>query len=159
VSPVVREDGSGTNTYNIEAISDSDSDSSDSDENNDAAAPQNFARSSPIHVPLSPVYEASTEVLPSLQPDASLHPTNDADDVLMEAEYSDIEALSDNDSSSSSSSSDSNSRLMNISQLISGFSETAEPIDSPWSSSSSSDSGSNEAPPDVIQADEQEDQI
>lgn len=36
VSPVVREDGSGTNTYNIEAISSSDSDTSDTEDDDHA---------------------------------------------------------------------------------------------------------------------------
>lgn len=71
VSPVVREDGSGSNTYNIEAISSSDSDSSDSD---DAMSPSNS------------------------QPEESfnLDSTNGDDNQV----FSDIEALSDDDSSS-----------------------------------------------------------
>lgn len=72
----MREDGSGSNTYNIEAISSSDSDSSTSDD------------------PMSPL---------NSQPDESfnLNPAHNNDEE--NRIHSDIEALSDDDSSSDSS--------------------------------------------------------
>lgn len=125
VSPVVREDGSGTNMYNIESISSSDIDSSSSSEDEHSI--------SPLVPPANPMP----------------HDVNDLDD-----EYSDIEALSDNESTSSSSSSSSNAS-MNNDEPLAGFSPNLEPVNAQWHSSSSSSnssdsSNSEEAPNDVI---------
>lgn len=110
VSPVIREDGSGTNTYNIEAISSSDSDS-DSDDVEESAE---------SHIPQPP--------------DASLNTTNEDFEMLDggDGRLTDIEALDDD--SNSSSSSDSND------EPLAGFSPNLEPVNASWSSSSGSSS-------------------
>lgn len=129
VSPVIREDGSGSNTYNIEAISSSDSDTTDSDTSDENA---NQTSSQP----------------PNQRSDVSLNTTNE-DDHGMEEEYADLETLSDDDSSSSSSTSTS----MNNDEPLAGFSPSLEPVNAASWNSSSNDTNSDETVANVIQND------
>lgn len=131
VSPVIREDGSGSNTYNIEAISSSDSDTTDSDTSDENAN--------------------QTPSQPAPRSDVPFNTTNE-DDHGMEEEYADLETLSDDDSSSSSSS---RSTSMNNDEPLAGFSPNLEPVNASWNSSSN-DSNSQEATAHVIQNDNHE---
>lgn len=167
----MREDGSGTNTYNIEAISSSDTDDDDHayshiaqppppvppDEEDDAhilqppveRVPANEYRPlTPSYHPIYPIESVEANAVPyspEFRPDSQINNRNDVEDAEME-EFSDMEALStDNDSSSSSSSSSnsSSSNSMNNDEPLAGFSPNLEPVDAVWSSSSNSSSTSN----------------
>lgn len=115
VSPVVREDGSGSNTYNIEAISSSDSDTTDSDD--------------------------SEERVTSQPANDSLNRTGTPTNADNE-EFSDIEALSSDSSSSSSSSATSPTNTsMNNDELLVGFASNLEPVNASWNNSSNDSNG------------------
>lgn len=145
VSPVIRDDGSGSNTfnqsYNIEAISSSDS---DSDEQPNS---QNAQLSQPSHVSLN-----------------TSNNSNEADQA-MEPEYSDMEALSSDDDSSSSSGSSSIVSLgmgsndsRDNDEPLAGFSPSLEPVNAQWSNDTTSSDSSGD-PPEGIEADDQEEEI
>lgn len=144
VSPVIRDDGSGSNTfnqsYNIEAISSSDSESDEQPNSQNAQ--------------------------PSQQSDVSLNTLNNSNegDQAMEAEYSDMEALSSDDSSSSSGSSSIVSLGMGSNdsrdndEPLAGFSPSLEPVNAQWSNDTTSSDSSGD-PPEGIDADDQEEEI
>lgn len=120
VSPVIREDGSGTNTYNIEAISSSDSDSSEANENTYQSPPY------------------SPRPVPALR--SSIGDTNPPE------EHNLLEELSDPEPLTNSSTSSSNNSLSDVSmndEPLAGFSPNLEPVNASWSSSTSSSSSSS----------------
>lgn len=133
MSPVVRDDGSGSNTYNIEAISSSDSDSTESDNSEEQQM------NSPPH-----------------RSNVSLEASNNDVDNGME-DFSDGEGFANQSTSSSSSSSSSSNRSMNNDEPLAGFSPNLEPVNASWTSSSvSSGSNSNSEEAAVIQTDDQD---
>lgn len=134
MSPVVREDGSGSNTYNIEAISSSDSDSTDSENSGEH----------PINSTVSPPQRSHV----------SLDATNNEDDDM--DGFSDLEGLLENNSSSSSSSSSSSNHSMNNDEPLAGFSPNLEPVNASWNSSNSSSSSNSNSEAAVIQTDDQD---
>lgn len=127
----MREDGSGSNTYNIEAISSSDSDTTDSDDSDERVTSQ-------------PAAAANDSLV------RTGTPTNEDHE-----QYSDMEALS-SDSSSSSSSSPTNTS-MNNDELLVGFASNLEPVNASWNEHSSNDS--NGPPNNVIHHNDHDQQI
>lgn len=167
----MREDGSGTNTYNIEAISSSDSDTSDTDdddhaysqnpqpppapEENDVYAliPQPTAERAPVieYRPSTPSYHPIAVVASDVTQnnssdqrtasDSLQNAANSSNDIEMNEEFSDMEALSSEDDDSSSSCSNSaSSNSMNNDEPLAGYSSNLEPVNATWSSSNSSSS-------------------
>jgi len=139
VSPVLRPDGSGTNTYNIEAIL-SDSDSSNHEHSNRQSLPN-----------LAPQESES-----SLNTNDN---TNEHEDVEMLDDFTDMDTSSDDNdlTSSSSSTSPSQASVNNDEPLV--FSPDLAPVSASWSSSSSSsssDSSRDSNPPDCAPANNQD---